>query len=131
MKSMDLISAIQERKIIASQALGMIRTVVEEKPTYFLAGSLYRVEIEPALEPSLFSTFEINFSDYSEYKPTNDGILYRWKEGLSHNVVINEADEVYSKRNDFQKEMNRFMKKVETKDNFPIFVRDLSKLKWR
>jgi len=132
LKSNSFISAIQRSKIIASQALGII-SEKEDKPNYFLAGILHNVKIIPAAGCSVPTHVEIKFSDYSQYIPKDDKTLVRWVAGEPNHVAIHDhQDSVYPNKDEFVNEMNRLMEKVETKDNFPLFVRNLSKLRnWR
>jgi hypothetical protein len=144
MKSRDFVSAVLNEEICKSQPLGFIKAEYpkREYSIIFSAGVFDNVKIYPKdLKTKHSPWVEVKFSDEMHYNPTHDKDYLKYRNvqkeirgvgGLLPNSVpiVDEIHTVYTAKEDFMTEMNRLMKEFEENKNknFPLFVRDLSKL---
>jgi len=138
MKSIEFVSAVLNGKIFQYQPLGIIN-IQDEKPTVFTAGRFSDGRFVPQSETQghFLSTptyLRLRFSEMVRYRPQEDNVKIidstGYITGLPRNQITikDEKDTIYTSREQFENKMNKLMKTVKTKENFPLFVRDLSKI---
>jgi hypothetical protein len=118
MKSKEFFSNVVDGNISIGQPIGLI-SIENNYPQTFVA-AYFRRGTFPLSKYKL----SLGLSQALEYTPSSDTIdhIHGW-------YVVDETDTLFSNRKRFEKTMQNLMTKVETKkDNFPLFVRDLSKL---
>jgi len=118
MNSRQFILNFLDGKIQRTQPIGIVG-VKNEYPKEFAAGYFIR-----GIFPFNNYTLGLNLGSRSRYTASEDKIdthFGTW-------YVDDENETIFTNKKRFEETMESLMTKVKTKDNFPLFVRDLSKL---
>jgi len=118
MNSKEFFSSVADGEITVNQPIGLI-SVKNEYPETFVA-AYFRRGTFPHGKYNLC----LDFNQPLEYTPSTDRIdanFHGW-------YVRDETDTIFSNKENFEKRMQSLMTVVIKKNNFPLFVRDLSKL---
>jgi len=118
MNSRQFILDFLDGKIQRSQPIGIV-SVKSEYPKEFAAGYFKR-----GIFPSDKYTLGLHLGSHSRYITSEDKIDTHF--GAWH--VDDENETIFTNKKRFEETMENLMTKVKTKDNFPLFVRNLSKL---
>lgn len=121
MKSKEFILSFLDGKIQRGQPLGIV-SVKNEYPQEFFSGYFRRGAF-----PSSKYTLGLELNNHSSYVPSEDKICSY--SGIWH--VDDENETIFTDKESFENRMQDLMVPVLKKDNFPLFIRNLSRMDWR
>ena len=118
MDSRQFILNFLDGKIQKNQPIGIVG-VKNEYPKEFAAGYFLR-----GMFPSRGYNLALRLSNSSWYITSKDRIKTQF--GIWY--IDDETETIFTNKKTFEEKMESLMRVVTKKDNFPLFIRDLSKL---
>jgi hypothetical protein len=124
MRAKTFVNSILDKDIPYKQPIGITCVSRDRYPCSFSSGCFSHDGFSP-------TGMYVELYEGAKYIPRVDELTKF--DGETHGEDItrtNTAYTIFTNKESFEKRMQSLMTVIKTKDNFPLFIRDLSKLKW-
>jgi hypothetical protein len=120
MNSKEFFLSAADGKITVNQPIGIISL---DRPHTFVAAYFRR-----GIFPSRRYNLDLSLNQALGYIPSSDKIV----KNIRSWYFRDETETIFTDKERFEEKMQSLMTEVTKKDNFPLFIRDLSKLEgWK